>query len=139
MTLTSMPRCALKRTKFTESSSWCQTWTLLGTPLASLILPTRFVNQFKIIQGKTSFVKRANIITLNHYLRASLKHEVKFSPIEFLELFGTKEIDGRKSYNDEDSSEERVCRRIPKIIYPKMAKNQANQWIYVVNGKLTFN
>ncbi|XP_054168153.1 protein spaetzle 5-like [Oppia nitens] len=67
-----------------------------------------------------------------NYPNKTLKQEIEFSPIEFLEIFGNK-IDGRKSYIDDDLSEVRVCRRIPKVIYPQMAKNQANQWIYVVN------
>lgn len=66
--------------------------------------------------------------------RAELKKDIHLSPIEFRELFGVKEIDGRKMYQDEeDVNEERVCRRTPKVIYPQMARNQAKQWVYVVN------
>lgn len=53
---------------------------------------------------------------------------------QFHELFGSNVIDGRKSYSDDDSSEVRVCRRTEKLVFPKMAKNQNNQWIYVVNN-----
>lgn len=63
----------------------------------------------------------------------TVKSEIEYSPMEFLEIYGTKDIDGRKSYIDDDLTEERVCKRIPKVIYPQMAKNQANQWAYVVN------
>lgn len=52
---------------------------------------------------------------------------------EFREVFGSSFIDGRKSYADDESTEERVCRRIPRVVYPQMAKSQANQWLYVVN------
>ncbi|CAG2111494.1 unnamed protein product [Medioppia subpectinata] len=70
---------------------------------------------------------------VQNYPNATIKQEIDFSPLQFLEIFGTKDIDGRKSYIDDDLTEERVCRRIPKVIYPQMAKNEANQWIYVVN------
>ena len=67
------------------------------------------------------------------YHRLDFKKEMKLPMSQFQEFFGSTIIDGRKSYADDDSSEERVCSRIPKLIYPKMARNQANQWIYVVN------
>ncbi len=69
----------------------------------------------------------------NLFFSITIKDEIDYTPNQFLEIFGTKDIDGRKSYIDDDLSEERVCRRIPKVIYPQMAKNQANQWVYVVN------
>lgn len=50
---------------------------------------------------------------------------------QFLEIFGSKEIDGRTIVDVE--SDESVCRKVPRVIYPQMAKNQANQWVYVVN------
>lgn len=62
-----------------------------------------------------------------------MKKEVNLSDTKFHEYFGSSEIDGRKSYIDDDITEERVCKSRSKLIYPKMAKNQANQWIYVVN------
>ena len=63
--------------------------------------------------------------------RSSIKHEINFSVNQFLEIFGPKEIDGRTIVDvDQDES---VCGKKPRIIYPQMAKNQANQWIYVVN------
>lgn len=65
--------------------------------------------------------------------RAAIKNEISFSPEEFVEIFGSKEIDGRKSYADDDMNEEGICRKVPRVIYPQMAKNQANQWVYVVN------
>lgn len=65
--------------------------------------------------------------------RGDLKRDIQLSPLEFREFFGTNQIDGRKMYQDEETSEERVCRRVPKVIYPQMAKNQAKQWVYVVN------
>jgi hypothetical protein len=71
---------------------------------------------------------------VSDYPKAALKKDIHLSPIEFRELFGVKEIDGRKMYQDEeDVNEERVCRRTPKVIYPQMARNQAKQWVYVVN------
>lgn len=50
---------------------------------------------------------------------------------QFSEIFGSKEIDGRTIMDVEN--DESVCSKTPRVIYPKMAKNQANQWIYVVN------
>lgn len=71
--------------------------------------------------------------TISWLIRAELKKDITFTPGEFRELFGVKEIDGRKMYQDEESNEERVCRRVPKVIYPQMARNKDKQWVYVVN------
>ncbi|KAI1291913.1 Protein spaetzle [Halotydeus destructor] len=71
--------------------------------------------------------------TVPNYPKMELKTDIHLSPSEFRELFGVKEIDGRKMYQDEASAEERVCRPIPKLIYPQMARNQAKQWLYIVN------
>lgn len=65
--------------------------------------------------------------------KTSIKSEIDLSPQQFNDIFGSKEIDGRKSYADSETDEESVCRKVPRVIYPQMAKNQANQWVYVVN------
>ena len=64
-----------------------------------------------------------------------IKTEIDYSPEQFNDIFGSKEIDGRKSYTptDTEADEESVCRKVYRVIYPQMAKNQANQWVYVVN------
>jgi len=67
------------------------------------------------------------------YSRTIVKNEIDFTPQQFNDIFGLKEIDGRKSYVEDDENEESVCRKVPRVIYPQMAKNQANQWVYVVN------
>jgi hypothetical protein len=80
----------------------------------------------------TDIIMIIMMILITQY-RLDLKKEVKLSMTQFREFFGSTSIDGRKSYGDDDSSEERVCGRIPKVIYPQMARNNANQWVYVVN------
>nr|XP_046916194.1 uncharacterized protein LOC124496681 isoform X1 [Dermatophagoides farinae] len=67
----------------------------------------------------------------NYPNRNIIKQEVDFSIDQFAEIFGNKEIDGRTIMDVEN--DESVCGKTPRVIYPKMAKNQANQWIYVVN------
>lgn len=62
-----------------------------------------------------------------------MEKEMGMSKDQFREVFGSNVIDGRKSYSDDDSSEVRVCRRTEKLVFPKLAKNQFNQWIYIVN------
>ena len=52
---------------------------------------------------------------------------------QFREVFGSRTVDERKSYGDDESSEVRVCRRTEKLVYPKLAQNQLNHWIYIVN------
>lgn len=69
----------------------------------------------------------------NYPNKTSIKSEIDLSPQQFNDIFGSKEIDGRKSYADSETDEESVCRKVPRVIYPQMAKNQANQWVYVVN------
>lgn len=69
----------------------------------------------------------------NYPNKSSIKTEMDLSPQQFNDIFGPKEIDARKSYVDPESDEESVCRKVPRVIYPQMAKNQANQWVYVVN------
>ena len=72
--------------------------------------------------------------SVNNYPKIDLKKDIKMSMSDFREIFGSESIEGRKTYQDDDDLvEERVCRRIPKIVYPQMAKNQANQWVYIVN------
>lgn len=73
--------------------------------------------------------------TVSQYPSINLRKEIKMSPNEFREMFGQSIMDGRKSYADDESSdEERICRRIPRIVYPKMARNLANnQWLFIVN------
>lgn len=72
--------------------------------------------------------------SVNNYPKIDLKKDIKMSMTDFREIFGSESIEGRKTYQDDDDLvEERVCRRIPKIVYPQMARNQANQWVYIVN------
>lgn len=53
-------------------------------------------------------------------------------------MFGVKSIDARKSYVDDDYFGERICDGLRKIVYPKMAKNQAKRWVYIVNDDSDF-
>ena len=73
--------------------------------------------------------------TVSEYPKNVAKTEISMSTNEFREIFGADTIEGRKSYADDSdaSDEERVCKRIPKIIYPQMGRNQQNQWVYIVN------
>lgn len=73
--------------------------------------------------------------SVSDYPSIDLRKEIKMSPNEFREMFGQTVMDGRKSYvDDESGDEERVCRRIPRIIYPRMARSSANnQWLFIVN------
>lgn len=72
--------------------------------------------------------------SVNNYPKIDLKKDIKMSLSDFREIFGSESIEGRKTYQDDDDVvEERVCRRIPKIVYPQMARNQASQWRYIVN------
>lgn len=65
--------------------------------------------------------------------RNAIKDELTISRTQFAEFFGQKEMDGRTSQIEDNIHDEAVCRKLQRMIYPQMAKNQANQWIYVVN------
>lgn len=65
--------------------------------------------------------------------RLDVEQELRMTKDQFREVFGSSVIDGRKSYSDDDSNEGRVCRRTEKLVFPKLAKNQMNEWIYIVN------
>jgi len=71
--------------------------------------------------------------SVSSYPERILRKEVKLSPIEFREFFGQISIDGRKSYADDETTEEKICRQVTKFIYPRLAKNKDNVWVYVVN------
>lgn len=65
-----------------------------------------------------------------------MKDEVKLSRTEFQEFFGDGAgLDARKGYEDDIYEEERACLTKQQVIYPKMAKNSENQWLYVVNAE----
>ena len=68
------------------------------------------------------------------YSKTLIKTEMDLSQEQFNDIFGEK-IDGRAQPlpQESENNEESVCRKVPRVIYPQMAKNQANQWIYVVN------
>lgn len=64
--------------------------------------------------------------------REILNDEVDLNLFHSTGMFGAKEIDGR-TIMDVDNDES-ICDKVMRVIYPQMAKNQGNQWIYVVNG-----
>lgn len=73
------------------------------------------------------------MVDIIFFSKSAIRTEIDFSPQQFNDIFGSKEIDGRSRPDPGDNDEESVCRKVPRVIYPQMAKNQANQWVYVVN------
>jgi len=70
--------------------------------------------------------------------RINFEDELKLNLNDFVDVYGVKGVDARKSFSDEDSSEEKVCRSSTRLIFPKLAKSQSKKWLYIVNDELDY-
>ncbi|RWS27985.1 Protein spaetzle-like protein [Leptotrombidium deliense] len=75
---------------------------------------------------------------VTEYPKVDLRNEIGFNPNQFKTIFADTESvdeDALLSRTINDFTEESVCQRKQRLIFPKMAKNSDNKWVYIVNDE----